>query len=119
MQDAMTRVMLKAKIHRATVTGTEIDYEGSVAIDEDLLDAADILPGEQVHLLNLSNNSRQITYAIKAERGSGTVMVNGPAARDAKPGDLVIIISYCQVDDNEAKSFPSKVIQVDEKNRPI
>ncbi len=110
-------MMLKSKIHRATLTGTEIDYEGSIAIDMNLLDEADILPGEQVHVLNLSNNARMITYAIPAERGSGTVLLNGAAARDAVRGDKVIIISYCEVEDEEARYLQSKVIFVDENNR--
>lgn len=110
--------MLKSKIHRATVTGTEIDYEGSIAIDQDLLDAADILPGEQVHVLNLSNNARLITYAIAAERNSGIVMLNGAAARAAVAGDLLIILTYCEVENMEAKQWHPKIILVDDQNRP-
>lgn len=110
--------MLKSKIHRATLTGTELEYEGSIAIDQDLLDEADILPGEQVHVLNLSNTARMITYAITAPRGSGTIMLNGPAARLAVPGDKVIIITYAEMDEKEAKNLKPRVILVDEKNRP-
>jgi len=114
----MQRVMLKSKIHRATLTGTELDYEGSIAVDEDLLDLADILPGEQVQVLNLNNASRMITYAIAAPRGSGTILLNGPAARLGTPGDIVIILTYCHVSDDEAESLKPKVIHVDGKNRP-
>jgi aspartate 1-decarboxylase len=114
----MKRLMLKSKIHRATVTGTEIDYEGSIAIDQDLLEAADILPGEQVHVLNLTNNQRLVTYAITAPKGSGTVMLNGPAARACVPGDLIIILTYCELEDEEAKRWQPTIILVNEKNRP-
>ena len=111
--------MLKSKIHRAIITGTEIDYEGSIAIDEALLDEADILPGEQVHVLNLSNNARMITYAITAPRGSGTILLNGPAARDAVKGDKIIIISYCEIEDEAARSFKPKIVLLDEHNVPL
>ena len=84
--------MLRSKIHRATLTGTELDYEGSIAIDRDLIEAADLLPGEQVHVLNLSNAERLITYVIEAPAGSGTMMLNGPAARLGAVGDKVVII---------------------------
>lgn len=113
----MLRTLLKSKIHRATLTGTDLDYEGSIAIDLDLLDAADILPGEQVQVLNLNNGERLITYAIEAPAGSGTMMLNGPAARLAVPGDVVIVITYCAVDDTEARSFKPRVIKVDAQNR--
>lgn len=109
--------MLKSKIHRATLTGTDLDYEGSITIDRDLLAAADILPGEQVHVLNLSNAQRLITYAIEAPSGSGIVLLNGPAARLAVPGDLVIIITYAAVSEDEAPSLKPNVVLVDEKNR--
>lgn len=114
----MQRVMLKSKIHRATVTGCELAYEGSITIDEGLLKLANILPGEQVHVLNFSNAARFITYAIKAPKGSGTVMLNGPAALLGKPGDLVIVLTYCTVSDKEARRLKPKVICVDSKNRP-
>jgi aspartate 1-decarboxylase len=109
--------MLKSKIHRATLTGTDLDYEGSITIDRTLLEAADILPGEQVHVLNVSNGTRLVTYAIEAEAGSGTVLLNGPAARLGVPGDLVIIITYCAVPEEEARKMCPKVIKVDGKNR--
>ena len=113
----MQRIMLKSKIHRATVTGLELHYEGSIAIDEDLLEAADILPGEQVQVLNLNNGERLITYAILGERGSGQMMLNGPAARLAVKGDMIIVIAYAMVEEGEVRSFRPKVIKVDAENR--
>ena len=109
--------MLKSKIHRATLTGTDLDYEGSITIDRVLLEAADILPGEQVHVLNLSNGSRLVTYAIEGEAGSGIVLLNGPAARHGMPGDLVVIITYCAMPDEECRSVCTRVDKVDAKNR--
>jgi aspartate 1-decarboxylase len=109
--------MLRSKIHRAVLTGTDLDYEGSIAIDRTLLEAADMLPGEQVHVLNLNNGERIITYVIEAPAGSGIVLLNGPAARLGLPGDLVIILSYCSVSPEEARSMHVKVIHVDERNR--
>ncbi len=114
----MQRFMLKSKIHRATLTGTELDYEGSVTIDEKLLEKADILPSEQVHVLNINNGERFITYAIAAPRGSGTVLLNGPAARRGTVGDKVIILSYCQVPADKAKDLQAKVVFVDDENKP-
>jgi len=113
------RFMLKSKIHRATLTGTELDYEGSIAIDRTLLEAADMLPDEQVHVLNLSNGSRFITYVIEAEAGSRTVMLNGPAARLGAPGDQVIILSYCIISEGEVGSHKPKVVKVDSQNRVL
>ena len=109
--------MLKSKIHRATLTGTELDYEGSIAIDRTLLDAAGMIPGEQVHVLNVNNGSRLVTYVIEAEAGSGTVLLNGPAARLGTPGDLVVIITYCAVDDEEIAAHKAVVVKVDARNR--
>jgi aspartate 1-decarboxylase len=109
--------MLKSKIHRATLTGTELDYEGSIAIDHDLMVAAGLLPGEQVHVLNLSNAERLITYVIEAPAGSGTMMLNGPAARLGTIGDKVIVLSYCTMSDDEARHLQPTVVHVDEKNR--
>jgi len=109
--------MLRSKIHRATLTGTELDYEGSIAIDRTLLDAADMLAGEQVQVLNLSNGQRLITYVIEAPAGSGTVLLNGPAARLGLPGDQVIILSYCMVSDEEARRMQPVVVRVDDQNR--
>jgi aspartate 1-decarboxylase len=110
--------MLKSKIHRATLTGTDMHYEGSITVDQNLLDAADILPGEQVHVLNLNNGARLVTYAIVAPRGSGTMLLNGPAARLGMPGDTVTILTYCEVDEAQARSLKPRIILVDEKNRP-
>lgn len=113
----MQRIMMKSKIHRATVTGLELDYEGSISIDESLLEAADILPGEQVHVLNLSNAQRFITYAIRGKRGSGEMMLNGPAARLAIKGDRIIVLTYASVNDEEAAQFEAKVVKVDGANK--
>ena len=113
----MKRIMLKSKIHRAALTGTELDYEGSIAIDRDLLTAANILPGEQVQVLNMNNAERLITYAIEAPAGSGTMMLNGPAARLAVPGDVVIVITYAEYADQEAQDHKPIVILVDENNK--
>jgi len=111
------RFMLRSKIHRATVTGTDLDYEGSLTVDRDLLAAADILPGEQVHVLNVNTGARLITYTIEAPAGSGTVLLNGPAARLGVPGDQVIVISYCTLGDEEARAWRPRMVLVDEKNR--
>ena len=113
----MNRTILKSKIHRATITGLDLDYEGSITIDEELLEKADILPGEQVHVLNINNGRRFVTYAIAGPRDSGTILLNGPAARLGTAGDKVIIISYCQVSDEKAKDLKAKVVFVDDKNR--
>ena len=109
--------MLKSKIHRAVLTGTNLDYEGSIAIDPVLLEAADILPNEQVQVLNVNNGSRITTYAITAERGSGTVMLNGPAARAGVVGDVVVILTYANVDSDELADFVPTIVKVDAKNR--
>ncbi len=114
----MQRFMLKSKIHRATLTGTELDYEGSIAIDRNLIEAADMLPGEQVHVLNLSNAQRMVTYVIEAPAGSGTIMLNGPAARLGVAGDKVIILAYCAVDEEEARRLRPRIVHVDAQNRP-
>jgi aspartate 1-decarboxylase len=111
--------MLRSKIHRATLTGTDLDYEGSIAIDRDLMDAADLLPGEQVHVLNLHNGHRLITYVIEAPAGSGTMLLNGPAARLGARGDIVVIISYCMADADEARRMKPKIVHVDAKNRIV
>ena len=114
----MQRIMKKSKIHTATITGLELYYEGSVTIDCDLLEQADILPGEQVQVVNLNNGQRFITYTISGERNTGTIELNGPAARLAAVGDKVIIISYGNYDNEEAKALEPIVIFVDENNRP-
>ena len=109
--------MLKSKIHMATLTGAELEYEGSIAVDQDLLDAAGILHGEQVHVVNQNNGNRLITYAISGERGSGIIELNGPAARLGHPGDKVVIIAYAQMDETEAKTYRPVVVFVDKENR--
>ena len=108
------RVMLKSKIHRARVTDNNINYEGSITIDKKLMEEADILPYEQVHGLNVSNGARFITYAIEGEKGE--ICINGAAARLAMKGDIILILSYCHVEDNEARNFMPKLVYVDEKN---
>ena len=113
----MQRLMLKSKIHRATLTGTDLDYEGSITVDVDLLEAADILPNEQVQVLNVNNGARITTYAISAERDSGTVMLNGPAARSGVMGDVVVILTYAHVDSGELAGLSPKIVKVDSKNR--
>ena len=113
----MQRIMKKSKIHTATITGLELYYEGSITIDRDLLDMADMLPGEQVQVVNLNNGKRFVTYTIAGERGTGVIELNGPAARLAALGDKVIIISYGNYSDEEAKALEPIVIFVDENNR--
>ncbi|MCP4036920.1 MAG: aspartate 1-decarboxylase [bacterium] len=113
----MTRTMLKSKIHRATVTEANIEYEGSVTIDPDLLDAADMLPYERVDLWDCTNGNRLSTYVIEGERGTGEICVNGAAAHLIKPMDLVIIASWVDVPDEQARSFEAKRVFVDEGNR--
>jgi len=110
------RVMLKSKIHRATVTDANINYEGSITIDKKLLEAADILPYEQVQVLNINNGARLTTYAIEGEAGKGDICLNGAAARLAMKGDLVIIVSYQNVPEEECHSFQPKIVHVDELN---
>ena len=114
----MTRTMLKSKIHRARLTDTRLDYEGSITIDSDLLRAAEMLAGEQVHVLNLANGSRIVTYVIEAPAGSGAVMLNGPAARTGMAGDEVILLSYCEIAHTQASQWRPRVVLVDEQNRP-
>ena len=114
----MLMTMLKSKIHRATLTGTELNYEGSITVDHALLDKAGILPGEQVHVLNVNNGARLVTYAIPAPRGSGTVLLNGPAARLGTVGDQVVILTFCHLTAEEARKHNPTVILVDGKNRP-
>jgi len=113
------RTMLKSKIHRARVTRVNIDYEGSIAVDKRLMEAADILPYEQVQVLNINNGARFETYAIEAEPDSGEVSVQGPAARLAAVGDIIVIISYHQVEEEDAHNLAPKLVYVDEKNAII
>jgi aspartate 1-decarboxylase len=108
--------MLKSKIHRATVTDANVDYEGSIAIDEALMELAGILPFEQVHIYDITNGNRFETYAIKGERGSGAICINGAAARLAKKGDLVIIATYAAMDASHATRHRPVLVYVDEKN---
>jgi aspartate 1-decarboxylase len=115
----MERKMLKSKIHRAILTGADLEYEGSVTIDRDLMDAADILTYEAVCIWDVTNGSRLETYAIEGERGSGVVCVNGAAARMVAPGDLVIIASFVSLDDEEARKHEPKLVFVDERNRMV
>ena len=109
--------MLRAKIHRATVTQCDLHYEGSCGIDEDLLDAANIIENEQIELYNVNNGERFSTYAIRGKRGSGEISLNGAAARLAHLGDLMIICTYAPMSEAEAESYKPKVVFVDEKNR--
>jgi len=113
------RTMLKSKIHRAVVTEVDLDYEGSISIDRSLMEAADILPFEQVDVLNINNGARFSTYAIEGRRDSGTIGINGAAARLAMKGDLVIIVSYHTVPDDEAMIMRPTVVLVDRQNRII
>jgi aspartate 1-decarboxylase len=114
----MQRIMKKSKIHTATITGLQLYYEGSVTIDQELLDRANILPGEQVQVVNINNGERFVSYTISGERNSGTIELNGPAARLAAIGDRIIIISYAMIDDQEAANFQPRVLFLDEQNRP-
>ncbi|HCS14067.1 MAG: aspartate 1-decarboxylase [Zetaproteobacteria bacterium CG06_land_8_20_14_3_00_59_53] len=111
--------MLKSKIHRATVTHAELHYEGSCAIDTDLLEAANILPFEQLHIYNVNNGERFTTYAIEAPRGSGTIGVNGAAAHKASAGDLLIICTYAEMPQAQAASFKPELVYVDAANRIV
>lgn len=113
----MLLTMLKGKIHRATVTRVERDYEGSCAIDEDLLDAAGILEYEQIHIYNVTSGQRFVTYAIRGERGSGMISVNGAAAHRASPGDLVIIAAFARMDEAEAADHEPRLVYADKDNR--
>lgn len=115
----MNRTMMKGKIHRATVTDANLAYEGSITLDPVLMDAADILPHEQVHVYDIDNGNRLVTYAIEGRSGSGDVCLNGAAARLVQPGDRVIVVSYAEVDDAEARRWMPRVVRVDERNRPV
>jgi len=113
----MQRMMLKSKLHRVTVTHAELHYEGSCAIDQDLLDAADIREYQQIDIYNVNNGERFTTYAISAERASGIISVNGAAARKAAPGDLLIIATYANYDEAELAKFEPDLVYVDSRNR--
>jgi len=111
--------MAKSKIHRATITEANLHYEGSITIDSALMEQADILPGERVQVVDISNGARFETYAITGPANSGVVCVNGAAARLVQPGDLVILITYCHLPDEQAKKHKLQVIFVDGQNRPV
>jgi aspartate 1-decarboxylase len=113
------RIMMKSKIHRATVTQADLDYVGSVTIDADLLDAAELLEGEQVAIVDNTNGARIETYVIPGPRGSGIIGINGAAAHLVHPGDVVIIMSYGLLNDAEARALQPRVVHVDEKNRIV
>lgn len=113
----MFRTLLKSKIHRVAVTHCELHYEGSCAIDEDLLDAANIAENEQIHIWNINNGERFVTYAIKGQRGSGMISVNGSAARRASTGDLIIIAAFAQVQEDNVAAHQPQLVFVDDNNR--
>ncbi len=115
----MLRCMLKSKIHRATVTESNIAYEGSLTIDEEIIEAAGIMPYEQVLVSNLNNGERFETYVIPGERGSGIVCLNGPTARKGVVGDEIIIFCYCYYTEEELKDFSTKIVRLDKNNRII
>ncbi|WP_150243160.1 aspartate 1-decarboxylase [Nocardiopsis quinghaiensis] len=112
----MLRTLINGKIHRATVTQADLHYVGSVTIDADLMDAADIVDGEQVHIVDIDNGARLVTYAITGERGTGVIGINGAAARLVSPGDLVIVISYAQLTEAERAEHVQHIVHVDRDN---
>jgi len=113
----MLRTMMKSKIHRATVTQADLHYVGSVTVDRDLMEAADLLEGEQVAIVDITNGARLETYVIPGERGSGVIGINGAAAHLVRPGDLVILISYAQMDEAELRAYRPRVVFVDPRNQ--
>jgi aspartate 1-decarboxylase len=113
----MKRTLLKSKIHRATVTEADLNYEGSISLDRDLMDAANLVEYEQVDVLNITNGARLTTYAISGEAGSGMVRINGAAAHLVNPGDLVIVASYAQFDEAELQRHKPRIVLVDERNK--
>ena len=115
----MLRTLINGKIHRATVTQADLHYVGSVTIDADLMDAADIVDGEQVHIVDIDNGARLVTYAITGERGSGVIGINGAAAHLVHPGDLVILIAYGTMEDAEARECKPRIVFVDAANKQI
>jgi aspartate 1-decarboxylase len=115
----LLRTMMKSKIHRATVTQADLHYVGSVTVDEDLMEAADLLPGEQVAIVDITNGARLETYVIPGPRGSGIIGINGAAAHLVHPEDLVILISYAQMDDATAREYRPKVVHVNAGNRIV
>ena len=115
----MLRTMLKSKIHRATVTTADLDYVGSVTVDQDLMDAADLLAGERVAIIDVTNGARLETYVIPGARGTGVVGINGAAAHLVAPGDLVILIAYATMDEDESRQYLPRVVFVDADNRIV
>ena len=115
----MRRTLFKSKIHGATLTGTDLHYEGSISLDRELMEAADLLPSEKVQVLNVATGDRLETYVIEAPAGSGEVRLNGPAARRGRPGDRVIVVSYAVYGEEEARDHRPVVVRVDEENRPL
>ncbi len=115
----MFRTMLKSKIHRAVLTGADLNYMGSITIDRDLMDAADILPYEKVQVVNNNNGARFETYCIEGPRGSGIVCLNGAAARLGQPGDILIILSYLQLSEEDARNYRPRIVFVDSQNRVV
>jgi len=115
----MLRTMLKSKIHRATVTEADLHYVGSVTIDADLMDAVDLLEGEQVTIVDVTNGARLVTYAITGKRGSGVIGINGAAAHLVHPGDIVILIAYAMMTDAEARAYRPRVVLVDADNKQV
>ena len=115
----MRRTFFKSKIHRATVTHADLDYEGSVSIDEDLMDAAGFLEYEAVHVWNITRGTRLQTYAIRGERGSGIICINGAAAHLNRPGDMVILATFAEMEEAEARTHVPQVVLVDAKNRVV
>jgi len=115
----MMRIMMKSKIHRATVTQADLDYVGSVTLDAGLMEAADLLEGEQVAIVDITNGARIETYVIPGPRGSGVIGINGAAAHLVHPGDLVIIMSYAVLDDAEARALEPHIVHVDDQNRVV
>lgn len=114
----MRRIMMKSKLHRVTVTEANLEYVGSITIDKDLMDAADLLPNEKVQIVDNDNGNRLETYVIEGPRGSGVIGLNGAAARMVYPGDRIIIISYAEMEDAEARAHEPTVVFVDDRNRP-
>lgn len=112
----MNRTLLRSKIHRVTVTEANVDYEGSITVDKDLMDAADLIEFEQVHIFNVTNGNRFYTYVIEGKRGSGVICTNGAAAHLAKQGDIVIIANFAQFDERECRKHKPTLVYVDEKN---
>lgn len=115
----MRRTMCKSKIHRGVLTGADLHYEGSLTVDRDLMDAADLRAFEKVQVVNVNNGARLETYVIEGERGSGTIQLNGAAARLGIPGDLVIVISYAEYRESELEGFEPKIVFVDDRNRIV